>query len=526
LPTSIMAEETEELEVSFRLDEEGRTVQSSPDFHPTGGTGGAALDYTARTERTALRWVDDGAEDSGTAAIVRISRTEDWAASALDELLLDAEISDCGLMPRTFWVPAPVYEDGNKGTPGGGNGFVPRFSLEQLALDVFNFHTSSAARGSYDPATSGAEWWVQIRPSPEGTGRYSMHAANDDHSDSDNAQNNADDCVKKGGISFHWDKDEDLRLLTGGNTYVHPHLSTVTYLTGIGAPTLAINFRVHNLTGDPLANPEPEAFVSWPAPFKHLAFDGRHLHAAPADLMEDGAWDAQTKLPQKSAASDAELKKMRRRHRRVTFLVNIWLNYHPFNVHPFPETMIDKMSGAKSNRRVGLSFLSARPEHSTPSATTDAREPSNVDGQRQDTENPVDPANSSGQAQPPLPTISVSIGGTGDDSSAKYDNYMWPMGNYESGERIRISLPTRRIRSVAGAGGNVQIRWNNNDTPSNRARVVLLKGHDNGTDDTADLQGPSSSSQREDDTVEPSPKRARESAYVEGSRENPEPTSS
>jgi hypothetical protein len=522
-----MAQQTEELEVSFRLDEEGRTVPSSPDFHPTGGTGGAALDCTARTERTALRWVDDGAEDSGTAAIVRISRTEDWAESALDELLLDAEISDCGLMPRTFWVPAAVSEDANKGTDGGGsgggggtgNGFVPRFSLEQLAVDVFNFHTATAARGSFDPAKSGAEWWVQIRPSP-GTGRYSMHASNDD------AQNNADDCVKKGGISFHWDKDEDLRLLTGGNTYVHPHLSTVTYLTGIGAPTLAINFRVHSLTGDPLSNPEPEAFVSWPAPFKHLAFDGRHLHAAPADLMEDGAWDAQTKRPQLSAASEPELKKMRRRHRRVTFLVNIWLNYHPFNVHPFPDTMIDKMSGAQSNRRVGLSFLSARPEHSTPSATTVAREPSNVDGQRQDTENPVDPATSSGQAQPQLPTISVSIGGTEDDSSAEYDNYTWPMGNFESGERIRISLPTRRIQSVAGAGGNVQIRWNNNDTPSNRARVVLLKGHDNGTDGTADLQGPSSSSQREDDTVEPSPKRARESADVEGSRENLDPTSS
>jgi hypothetical protein len=521
-----MAEVAEELEVSFRLDEEGRTVPSSPDFQPTGGRGGAALDYTARTERTALRWVDAGAGDSGT--------TEDWAASVLGELLLDAEISDCGLMPRTFWVPAPADGDkkdtdgGSGGGGGDGDGFVPRFSLEQLALDVFNFHTASAARGSFDPATSGAEWWVQIRPSPEGTGRYSMHASNDDHSDngSDNAQNNTDDCVKKGGISFHWDKDEDLRLLTGGDTYVHPHLSTVTYLTGIGAPTLAINFRVHNLTGDPLANPEPEAFVSWPAQFKHLAFDGRHLHAAPADLMEDGAWDAQTTLPQLSAASVAELKQLRRRHRRVTFLVNIWLNYHPFNVHPFPETMIDKMSGAQSNRHVGLSFLSALPEHSTASATTDAREPSNVDGQRQGTENSVDRAKFSCQAQPPLPTISVSIGGTGDNSSEEYDNYTWPMGNYESGERIRMSLPTRRIRSAAGAGGNVQIRWNNNDTPSNRARVVLLKGQDNGTDGTADLQGPSSTSQHEDDTVEPSPKRARESADVEGSRGNPDPTSS
>jgi len=33
-----------------------------------------------------------------------------------------------------------------------------------------------------------------------------------------------------------------------------------------------------------------------------------------------------------------------RRHRRVTFLVNILLNYKPFNVHVFPQNMIDKMS--------------------------------------------------------------------------------------------------------------------------------------------------------------------------------------
>jgi len=35
---------------------------------------------------------------------------------------------------------------------------------------------------------------------------------------------------------------------------------------------------------------------------------------------------------------------LERRHRRVTFLVNILLNYKPFNVHVFPESMIDKMS--------------------------------------------------------------------------------------------------------------------------------------------------------------------------------------
>ena len=34
---------------------------------------------------------------------------------------------------------------------------------------------------------------------------------------------------------FHWDKDEELHLLCGGITYIHPHLSTITYLTVIRA---------------------------------------------------------------------------------------------------------------------------------------------------------------------------------------------------------------------------------------------------------------------------------------------------
>ena len=60
----------------------------------------------------------------------------------LDDLLFDCEISDSGLMPRTFWVPA--------------EGMEPRCSLEQFALDVFRHHVPSGL--DYDKAKSGAEW--------------------------------------------------------------------------------------------------------------------------------------------------------------------------------------------------------------------------------------------------------------------------------------------------------------------------------------------------------------------------------
>lgn len=77
------------------------------------------------------------------------------------------------------------------------------------------------------------------------------------------------------GISMHLHKDEELRILTGGATYVHPHISTVTYLTNLGSPTMITNCRVHPLEGswivpyddhDDNDDTTPEGFVSWPVP--------------------------------------------------------------------------------------------------------------------------------------------------------------------------------------------------------------------------------------------------------------------
>jgi hypothetical protein len=172
-----------EIELNFRLDTDGRTAnpnetRSDQKVTPT-------IDYSAKSSMTNLE-----------------SAEQKW----LDDLLLDCEISDSGLMPRTFWVPV--------------EGMKPRCSLEQFALDIFHKHVP--ANLNYDLNSSGAEWWCQLRPSPE-IGRYSMH---DDEPDE----------ISSTGISFHWDKDEDLRLLLGGNTYLHPHISTGTLLGVIQRP--------------------------------------------------------------------------------------------------------------------------------------------------------------------------------------------------------------------------------------------------------------------------------------------------
>lgn len=312
---------TTTMELSLRFDGEGRTTydpalrsqpskrarMETPPTESEDTSTSSLLDYASKTASTTLSSLDPALE------------------KAMDDLLFDCEITDCGLLPRTFWVPATSS--------------APRTFCERLALEVFRHHVPSNNGGGdfyYDPETSGAEWWVQLRPSPPGTGRYSMLAADVDDND-----------MAKSGISFHWDKDEDLRLMCGGTMYIHPHLSTVTYLTDLGAPTVVLSKRVDPMTGlyrQEESSEMVEGLVSWPRKGKHLSFDGRYLHAAPSDLMEEGVFEEQCKFDAAEDMDEKDKKVLARRHRRVTFLVNIWLNHRPFNVNPFPETMIGKLS--------------------------------------------------------------------------------------------------------------------------------------------------------------------------------------
>ena len=97
-------------------------------------------------------------------------------------LSLEALIADCraAFVGESFWLDANTE---------------PRCALESLARIIFRHHIKDAAANvgdekgkadplcSFDPARSGAEWWVQLR-----------HV--------DDGQSEA--------VSFHWDKDEDL----------------------------------------------------------------------------------------------------------------------------------------------------------------------------------------------------------------------------------------------------------------------------------------------------------------------------
>lgn len=156
------------------------------------------------------------------------------------------------------------------------------------------------------------------------------------------------------GIGFHWDKDEDLLDSTG--VCICPQISTVTYLT-VGSPALPLYSSVaswHLIDrgayfpqsgGAPtmVLGKKPqleydddegmycsditEAWISHPEAAKHIAFSGNLLHGAPREMARENA-------------------------RRVTFLVNIWLNYCPVGLKPLPKQHISRLSQFQSVKAV------------------------------------------------------------------------------------------------------------------------------------------------------------------------------
>merc|ERR1719183_513407 len=101
------------MELSLRLDQDGRTAHEMAGVASASASASASsstqssVDYSSKTLLTKLADISD-----------------DQSTNLLDDLLFDAEIADCALLPRTFWMPA--------------EGVTPRCRLEQMALEVFH----------------------------------------------------------------------------------------------------------------------------------------------------------------------------------------------------------------------------------------------------------------------------------------------------------------------------------------------------------------------------------------------------
>lgn len=162
----------------------------------------------------------------------------------------------------------------------------------------------------------------------------------------------------------------------------------------------------------------------------------------------------------------------------MTFLVNIWLNHHPLDVHPFPETMIDKMSGHNNSedsvvidRRRHLEFRCCCEEPSGTHIQSVSVSSTTV------TEH----------------TGTLRNDDANDENDACYTptKFVWPLGDASCQERLELQIPLRSIRNDAVQGGNLSITWSRGDesmkegTPS---RLHREQGDKN--DETGDACDP------------------------------------
>ena len=230
----------------------------------------------------------------------------------------------------------------------------PRCALERLAKHVFDAHvgdaverfealksksnqdeTNESSAQPFDASRSGAEWWTQV-------------VDIDDE------------------IGVHWDKDYGLEP-SGLN--VHPQIGTVTYFSSFGAPTLMARKPTPTFFSESVAgafedlqtdysdrehmcfferraglpdHASANAFLSFPAFGKHVAFDGRWLHGALPELSRKTE-----RASEGDDENDGENEKNPTRlttTKRVTFLVNVWLNHVPSTATPLPERALRRMA--------------------------------------------------------------------------------------------------------------------------------------------------------------------------------------
>lgn len=243
------------------------------------------LDYSFRSVHSALRIPDDKSY---------VQLVQDCETAFTARAIENAEYST----GTTFFLPATME---------------PRCLLERMAREVFDFHTRDVKE--FDAAKSGAEWWTLVLDSGE---------TNDD-------------------VAFHWDRDYGLE--DQYNVNLHPHVGTVTYLSDIGGPTVVLDKVSPVQTGadDCGAGEITAGYISRPVLGKHISFDGRLLHGAPGDLadvfsMQNGEQDDSGSKKRKRDAKSIQ------NGRRVTFLVNVWLNHKPIDSDPFPEDDLEKLT--------------------------------------------------------------------------------------------------------------------------------------------------------------------------------------
>ena len=367
----------------------------------------------------------DGNEPIPQHPFASYQNTLGWLQDNPNQCHLDAIQRDCATV-----FSARTKEDG-AAYSAGCTYFVPcilkpRCALEQLALDIFRQHTKGM-EGMFRPEQSGAEWWTLViggdDDDGDGTNNEKDHEEESGEggrkrsvdttaavgkakaeTDSDDSDDDDDDEV-----GMHFDADYGLEA-QAPDLMLHPRLATVTYLSNIGAPTLILD-RKSPHPGDTdkssLSGNVKTAWLSGPKLGKHIAFDGRLLHGAPATFfpgapavkpkeVSEGPAAKKRKTEETAAttkpnATDAIEKDDNGidanhsgglHHKRITFLVNIWLNHCPLDAEPLEEQICASLetpmkSSAGGNE--GVSFDLVRGSSPSSSASPSSSSSSSPD---------------------------------------------------------------------------------------------------------------------------------------------------
>lgn len=253
-------------------------------------------------------------------------------------------LNDCSLV-----FTARTKEDSD-GYSTGSTFFLPclmnpRCALEALAQTIFRAHVDSlegmedAENGVvkkllYDPERSGAEWWTFLLDTPSD----GVAAKSDSKDDGDEEEDDE--------VGMHFDADYGLEEQLPNYT-LHPRVATVTYLSDVGVPTLVVD-----KCSPPPSDEEKKslngsvnkAWLSHPCFGKHIAFDGRFLHGGPGEFFPSVDKKHIDDSKQKAKKLKVEKNTNEPSVKRVTFMVNIWLNHCPLESEPLEYEVIDKLT--------------------------------------------------------------------------------------------------------------------------------------------------------------------------------------
>mmetsp|Transcript_25966 Transcript_25966/g.47066 ORF Transcript_25966/g.47066 Transcript_25966/m.47066 type:complete len:425 (-) Transcript_25966:56-1330(-) len=243
----------------------------------------------------------------------------------------------------------------------------PRCALEELARTIFRAHVDSLEGWEetgkdgekkllYDPERSGAEWWTLVMDTPSGGAPSKCDNSDDDEEEDDE-------------VGIHFDADYGLEEQLPDYT-LHPRVATVTYFSDTGVPTLILN-----KCSPPPSDKEKqslngsinEAWLSHPRFGKHIAFDGRFLHGGPGEYFPSVAKKSLNNSEPKSKRIKLEENTSNMLNgKRITFMVNIWLNHCPLESEPLDDELVHKLTtpweeqedeNSKSNLKAGDPFV-------------------------------------------------------------------------------------------------------------------------------------------------------------------------